>query len=327
MNIDNDMKEAGVKCVLLVEDSIRFYSSILPHLYKYILTQSLNFATEALNSQAEMLRMRGRPKVLLARSYEEALQLYDLYKEDMLGVISDCRYPRNGKEDAEAGLKLFEYIRNDNEYIPLILETSECNVKCKTTGVRIVDKNSKKLSVDLRNIMAEHFGFGDFKFRDPKTKEVVAVVHNLRDLQNMVFKIPHDSMQYHVSHNHISRWLAASAIFPVSGFLKDITWHKLPDVDKHRQIIFDAIVAYRHMKNLGVVAVFNRDRFDSYSHFARIGDGSLGGKGRGLAFLDNIIKKHKIYFMISSFSTLLSNWNFTNLFLKFLRGIISIKKS
>ena len=292
MNIDNDMKEAGVKCVLLVEDSIRFYSSILPHLYKYILTQSLNFATEALNSQAEMLRMRGRPKVLLARSYEEALQLYDLYKEDMLGVISDCRYPRNGKEDAEAGLKLFEYIRNDNEYIPLILETSECNVKCKTTGVRIVDKNSKKLSVDLRNIMAEHFGFGDFKFRDPKTKEVVAVVHNLRDLQNMVFKIPHDSMQYHVSHNHISRWLAARAIFPVSWFLKDITWHKLPDVDKHRQIIFDAIVAYRHMKNLGVVAVFNRDRFDSYSHFARIGDGSLGGKGRGLAFLDNIIKKH-----------------------------------
>lgn len=293
MNIDNDMHEADVKCILLVEDNIRFYSSILPNLYKYLLTQSLNFATEALNSQAEMLRMRGRPKVLLARSYDEAWNLYQLYKGNMLGVISDCRYPRNGEIDPEAGLKLLKMIREEDEYLPLILETSETNVECDTIGVRILDKNSKKFNVDLRNILAEHFGFGDFLFRNPETKEVVAVAHNLKDLQNLVFALPHETMKYHVSRNHISRWLAARAIFPVSGFLKNITWHKLPDVDKHRQFIFDAIVAYRHMKNLGVVAVFNKDRFDSYSHFARIGDGSLGGKGRGLAFLDNIIKKHE----------------------------------
>ena len=293
MNIDNDMHEADVKCVLLVEDNIRFYSSILPNLYKYILTQSLNFATEALNSQAEMLRMRGRPKVLLARNYDEAWELYEQYKDNMLGIISDCRYPRQGEVDPMAGIRLFRQVRDVDEYIPLILETSEVDVKCDIPGVRILDKNSKKFSVDLRHILSEHFGFGDFRFRDPVTKEVVAVVHNLRELQYAVFKIPHDTMRYHVSHNHISRWLAARAIFPVSSFLKGITWHKLPDVDKHRQIIFDAIVAYRHMKNLGVVAVFNKDRFDSYSHFARIGDGSLGGKGRGLAFLDNIIKKHE----------------------------------
>ncbi len=292
MNIDNDTKEAGVQCVLLVEDSIRFYSSILPNLYKYILTQSLNFATEALNSQAEMLRMRGRPKVLLARSYEEAWELYEQYKDNMLGVISDCRYPRNGEVDPVAGLTLLRNIREGSEYMPLILETAEPNVNCDIPGVRIVDKNSKMMPVDLRKILAAHFGFGDFHFRDPKTKEVVAVVHNLKELQDSVFKIPHDTMLYHVSHNHISRWLAARAIFPVSEFLKEITWHKYPDVDMHRQYIFDAIVAYRHMKNLGVVAVYNKDRFDSYSHFARIGDGSLGGKGRGLAFLDNIIKKH-----------------------------------
>ena len=293
MNIDNDVEEAGVKCVLLVEDAIRFYSSILPNLYKYLLTQSLNFATEALNSQAEMLRMRGRPKVLLARNYEEAWSLYEKYKDNMLGVISDSRFKKDGKEDAKAGYKLLYNIREQDEYLPLIMQTSEPDPEVEKFGVRLLDKNSKKFNVDLRNTMAEHFGFGDFLFRNPDTNEVVCRVRNLKELQDNIFKIPENSMHYHVSRNHMSRWLAARAIFPVSEFLKHITWHKLQDVDKHRQIIFDAIVAYRHMKNFGVVAVFNKDRFDSYSHFARIGDGSLGGKGRGLAFLDNIIKKHE----------------------------------
>ena len=292
MNIANDTQEAGVKCVLLVEDNIRFYSSILPHLYKFILTQSLNFATEALNSQAEMLRMRGRPKVLLARNYDEAWKLYEKYKDNMLGVISDSRFLREGKEDAEAGLKLLSKIREADEYLPLIMQSSEQNLNITVKGVRFIDKNSKKFNVDLRHIMEEHFGFGDFLFRNPDTNEVVCRVRNLKELQDNIFKIPENSMHYHISRNHMSRWLAARAIFPVSEFLKHITWHKLQDVERHRQIIFDAIVAYRHMKNFGVVAVFNRDRFDTYSHFARIGDGSLGGKGRGLAFLDNIIKRH-----------------------------------
>ena len=292
MNIANDTQEAGVKCVLLVEDNIRFYSSILPHLYKFILTQSLNFATEALNSQAEMLRMRGRPKVLLARNYDEAWKLYEKYKDNMLGVISDSRFLKEGKEDAEAGLKLLSKIREADEYLPLIMQSSEQNLNITVKGVRFIDKNSKKFNVDLRHIMEEHFGFGDFLFRNPDTNEVVCRVRNLKELQDNIFKIPENSMHYHISRNHMSRWLAARAIFPVSEFLKHITWHKLQDVERHRQIIFDAIVAYRHMKNFGVVAVFNRDRFDTYSHFARIGDGSLGGKGRGLAFLDNIIKRH-----------------------------------
>ena len=293
MNIDNDTKEAGVKCVLLVEDSIRFYSSILPHLYKFILTQSLNFATEALNSQAEMLRMRGRPKVLLARTYEEAWQLYEKYKDNMLGVVSDSRFKKDGEENPVAGVELLRKVRESDEYLPLIMQSSEKNLDIDVRGVRFIDKNSKKFNVDLRHIMEEHFGFGDFLFRNPDTNEVVCRVRNLKELQDNIFKIPDNSMHYHISRNHMSRWLAARAIFPVSEFLKHITWHKLQDVEKHRQIIFDAIVAYRHMKNFGVVAVFNRDRFDTYSHFARIGDGSLGGKGRGLAFLDNIIKRHK----------------------------------
>ena len=138
--------------------------------------------------------------------------------------------------------------------------------------------------------MEEHMGFGDFIFRDPKTRKEIMRISTLKELQDNIFTIPNDSMHYHISRNHVSRWLCARAIFPVSAFLKDITWHKLQDVDTHRQIIFDAIVQYRHMKNIGVVAVFDRYKFDQYAHFARIGEGSLGGKGRGLAFLDNIIK-------------------------------------
>lgn len=148
------------------------------------------------------------------------------------------------------------------------------------------------MSLDLRRMMEEHMGFGDFIFRDPKTKAEIMRIHSLKELQDNIFKIPDDSMLYHISRNHMSRWLSARAIFPVSAFLKTVTWHKLKDVQAHRQIIFDAIVQYRHMKNIGVVAVFDRLKFDSYSHFARIGEGSLGGKGRGLAFLDSVIKRN-----------------------------------
>ncbi|WP_036878554.1 PEP/pyruvate-binding domain-containing protein [Xylanibacter oryzae] len=294
MNIEHDIREAGVQMILLVEDSIRFYSSVLPNLYNYILAQSQRFATEALNPHIAALRMRGRPKVVLARNYEEAINIYNKYSDNTLGVISDCRFPVNGEKDSEAGLKLLTEIRNKDEYIPLILQSSETENKNKITkqGFRFIDKNSKKMNIDLRNILAEHMGFGDFIFRDPKTHAEIMRIHNLKELQDNIFNIPNDSMLYHVSRNHMSRWLCARAIFPVSAFLKNVTWHKLQDVNAHRQIIFDAIVQYRHMKNIGVVAVFRRDQFDSYSHFARIGDGSLGGKGRGLAFLDNIIKSH-----------------------------------
>lgn len=307
MNIDHDIQAAGVQMILLVEDSIRFYSSILPNLYNYILQQSQNFATEALNRHAATLRMRGRPKVLLARTYDEAIQLYEKYKDNCLGVISDVRFPIHAhpehqgamggnkeEKDPEAGFKLLEAIRREDEYVPLIMESAESanRERAEREGFKFVDKNSKMLSVDLRHLMEEHMGFGDFIFRDPKTHREMMRIHTLKELQDNIFKIPRDSMLYHISRNHMSRWLCARAIFPVSNFLKHVTWHKLQDVDAHRQIIFDAIVQYRHMKNLGVVAVFDRGKFDRYAHFARIGDGSLGGKGRGLAFLDNVIKTH-----------------------------------
>ena len=304
MNLEHDIQEAGVQMILLVEDSIRFYSSILPNLYNYILEQSKNFSQEALNRHAATMRMRGRPKVVLARTYEEALRLYDKYSDNTLGVISDARYPLEdavvktdtfGREkDPDAGLKLFRHIRSKDPFVPLILESneSENRAKAEAEGFRFVDKNSKKMSVDLRRLMEEHMGFGDFIFRDPKTHEEIMRIRSLKELQDNIFRIPNDSMLYHISRNHMSRWLCARAIFPVSAFLKHVTWEKLQDVDAHRQIIFDAIVQYRHMKNIGVVAVFDRMKFDKYAHFARIGEGSLGGKGRGLAFLDHVIKRH-----------------------------------
>ena len=318
MNLEHDIQEAGVQMILLVEDSIRFYSSILPNLYNYILEQSKNFSQEALNRHAATMRMRGRPKVVLARTYEEAQKLYDKYSDNTLGVISDARFPLKSAAKAfgnevmpeekpkhrtdtfgrekypDAGLQLFRYIRKNDPFVPLIIESSESEnrAKAEAEGFRFVDKNSKKMSVDLRRLMEEHMGFGDFIFRDPKTHEEIMRIHSLKELQDNIFNIPNDSMLYHISRNHMSRWLCARAIFPVSAFLKHVTWEKLQDVDAHRQIIFDAIVQYRHMKNIGVVAVFDRMKFDKYAHFARIGEGSLGGKGRGLAFLDNIIKRH-----------------------------------
>ena len=294
MNLEHDIDEAGVQMILLVEDSIRFYSSILPNLYSYILTQSQSFATEALNSHTATLRMRGRPKVVLARTYEEAMDYFVRFPENILGVISDCRFPKGGVKDSEAGPKLLSEFHRRAPFLPLIMESSETEnaEKAEKLGFRFIDKNSKKMNIDLRNVMAEHMGFGDLIFRDPKTHEEIRRIRNLKELQDNIFSIPNDSMLYHLSRNHVSRWLCARAIFPVSEFLKTVTLEKLRDVDQHRQIIFDAIVQYRHMKNVGTVAVFKRDRFDAYSHFARIGDGSLGGKGRGLAFLDNIIKTH-----------------------------------
>ncbi len=294
MNIEHDMQEAGVQMILLVEDGIRFYSSILPNLYNYILQQAKRFSTEALNPHAAAQRKRGRPKVLLARTYEEAMALYAKYGDNALGIISDARFPHGGKKDPDAGLKLLREIRKRDEYVPLILQSAESENRqmAEAEGFLFVDKNSKKIDLDLRQFMEEHMGFGDFVFHDPATGSEILRIHNLKELQDNIFTIPNESMLYHVSRNHMSRWLSARAIFPVSAFLKHVTWHKLQDVDVHRQIIFDAIVQYRKMKNIGVVAVFDRGKFDAYGHFARIGDGSLGGKGRGLAFIDNIIKRH-----------------------------------
>ena len=299
MNLDHDIREGGVQMILLVEDSIRFYSSVLPNLYKYVLEQSRAFATEALNAHQATLRMRGRPKIVLARNYEEAWLLYDRYRNNTLGIISDVRFPMaaGGKKVADAGLQLLRQVRSCDEFVPLIMESSESDNRQWASEVNagFVDKNSKKMSIDLRDRIEQHFGFGDLVFRDPGTGTEVVRIHNLKELQDNIFTIPEDSFVYHTSHNHISRWLCSRAMFPLSEFLKNITQDAYEDVPEHRQLIFDAIVRYRKMKNRGVVAEYLRGRFDRFSHFARIGEGSLGGKGRGIAFVDHFLKKHPVF--------------------------------
>ena len=295
LNID-DITEVGVQSILLVEDSVRFYSSVLPHIYKFLLKQSVIFSTEALNQHEQMLRMRGRPKVMLARNYEEAVALYERFGKNMLGVISDVSFNRQGAKDSKAGLKLARWIRSQDPFLPIIVESSESqnSVAVRGFGGIFIDKNSKKLPVDLGEAIMNNFGFGDFIIREPSTGEPIMTIRNLKDMQQRIFDIPADSLLYHASRNDISRWLYSRALFPIADVVKQHHFAEIEEAPAVKQLFFDLIVKYRKMKNRGVVAVFQKDRFDHYSNFARIGQGSLGGKGRGLAFIDSIIKKNPV---------------------------------
>lgn len=294
MNADNDIEDVGVQCILLIEDSIRFYSSILPHLFKYLLKQSKTFATEALNEHEQMMRMRGRPKVLLARDYEEAKALYDRYGNNMLGIISDVRFPRDGVKDPEAGFEFARYVRERDPYIPIILESQESDNshRAAAEGLVFLDKNSKTLPQDLRKAIKENLGFDDFVLTDPKTGAVIMRIHDLKELQKRVFDIPDDVLYEACSTNKVSRWLYSRALFPIADAIHRYRFTRMDESEAVKRLIFECIVKYRRMKNRGVVAIFRKDRFDRYSNFARIGEGSLGGKGRGLAFIDQIIKHH-----------------------------------
>ena len=296
MNADNDVLDVGVQMILLVEDSVRFYSSILPHLYRFLLTQSKEFSTEALNEHEQMLRMRGRPKVMLARDYEEATAIYEKFGSNMLGVISDVSFKKNGVKDVHAGIKFAKFLREKDPFLPIIVESSEvenAQLVDAFDGI-FLDKNSKKLPVDLGKAIMKNFGFGDFVMKDPNSGEEIIRIKSLKDMQYHIFDIPAEALHYHASSNDISRWLYSRAMFPIAEVIKHHRFDSLEEAPAVRQLFFDLIVKYRKMKNRGVVAVFKKDRFDHYSNFARIGQGSLGGKGRGLAFIDSIIKKNPV---------------------------------
>lgn len=294
MNAANDVLDVGVQMILMVEDSVRFYSSILPYLYKFLLKQSVIFSTEALNEHEKMLRMRGRPKVMLARDYEEAMELYERYADRILGVITDVSFMREGEKDQSAGLRLASYIREKDPYLPIIVESTESENRGRVGAFQgvFLDKTSKKLPVDLGKAIMASFGFGDFIFKDPATGNEIMRVSSVNELQKRMFDIPSDSLLYHACRNDISRWLYSRAMFPIADVIKHHRFNSIEEAPAVKRLFFDLIVKYRKMKNRGVVAEFRKDRFDYYSNFARIGQGSLGGKGRGLAFIDSIIKKH-----------------------------------
>lgn len=294
MNAPDDTASVGVQIILLVEDSIRFYSSALPHLYKFVLEQSQMFAKEALNGHQQTLRMRGRPKIKLARTYEEAVRIFNQYRDNMLGIVSDMSFMHNGVKDPYAGYKFGQYVRKTGLIIPFVLESSESNNKvyAKELGASFIDKNSKSYPQDLKKKIMQRFGFGDFVILNPQTKEEIMRIKDLKDLQKKVYLIPDDSLVYHLSRNHFSRFFYSRAMFPPAEVLKRVDVSDYKDMDEARKLIFDLIVQYRRMKNSGVVAIYQKDRFDEYSNFARIGDGSLGGKGRGLAFMGAMVKRY-----------------------------------
>ncbi len=253
--------------------------------------------TEGLNEHQKMMRARGRPKILLATNYEEALELYELYKHNLLGVISDITYQRGGKKDTNAGISLVRHIKNENKYTPLLLQSSnpENQSKAKVLRVGYIDKNSKSLNYELREFIKEYFAFGDFIFKQPKTHEIVARARDLKDLQEKIFQIPEDSLMYHIERDHISKWLRARALFPIANLFKQFTREDFKNSYEIRTFVFEAIANFRISKARGVISKFKRESFDEYFTITRIGEGSIGGKARGLAFLDSLIKRNHLY--------------------------------
>ncbi len=292
MNAEYDVDEVGVQSILLVEDSVRYYSSYLPTIYQAIFEQSLALMSEGLNAHQKTLRMRARPKILLAKTFEDAVELYQKHKDNLLGVISDVEYSRNGKVDKESGVKLARLIREEKSQMPILLQSSDKwdDRIVKELGVSFIDKYSKTLLVELKYYIKENYGFGDFVFKDPNTGREVDRAKNLRELQKKIKIVDAKSLTWHVSHNHFSKWLKARALFAIANLFAPISAEDFHNIEEVRSYLVDAIANYRRTKGRGVIA----NRMDDYAIFTRLGDGQLGGKGRGLAFIDSIVKKHKL---------------------------------
>jgi len=297
MNADHDIEQVGVQAIILVENSRRYISSYLPSLYKIILAQSLDFQREALNEHQRMLKMRGRPKILLATNYEEAVELYQKYKYNVLGIISDISYKRNGEIDENAGIELCKMVKADDDQVPFLLQSSSLEHKkvAEELGAGFIYKYCKSLSLELRNYLIQNLAFGPFVFRNPDTMEPIAIATDLQSLQQKILTVPDKSLEYHASRNHFSKWLNARALFPVAQLFKYLRKEDFETLDEMRRFLYVAISSFRLGKGRGVIAKFDRSNFDEYQIFSRIGEGSIGGKARGLAFINSIIKKNKLY--------------------------------
>ncbi|MDD3744260.1 MAG: PEP/pyruvate-binding domain-containing protein, partial [Lentimicrobiaceae bacterium] len=213
-----------------------------------------------------------------------------------LGIITDTSYPREGKEDPEAGVRFVQKVKQDDEFIPILMQSSDISNAdiAKNLRVGFLHKHSKTLSIELRNFIIQYFAFGDFVFIDPLTKEEVSRAADLKALQQKIFEIPDDSLSYHVYRNHVSKWLYARALFPLAELFRDLRPDDFASLDEIRRFVFDAIASFRLNKARGIIAEFNRDSFDEYLSFTRVGQGSIGGKARGLAFLDSMIKRNQL---------------------------------
>lgn len=294
MNAERDIR-AGVQVILLVEDSIRYYSGYLTNMYKILLVQSKKFMKEGLNEHQQMRRMRGRPKIMMAKNYEEATNIYNKYKNNLLGIISDTKFPRHGKINPEAGIQFLSKIKNDNKFLPLLLQSSDIENKKRAKEIKVgfIHKYSENLALELKNFMNLYFAFGAFQFINPNTKEVIRKAYNLKEVHDSINVIPDDSLRYHITRNHLSKWLYARALFPLADFFAGLKEQDFKGgLTQIRKFIYENISNFRKSQSRGVIAEFARNYYDNSLIFSRIGQGSLGGKARGLAFLDSLIKKH-----------------------------------
>ena len=296
MNLKHDVEEEGVQAILLIEDSVRYYSSYLPNIYKIFFQQSKRSINEGFNEHQKMMLMRGRPKILLATNYNDAAILYDKYKENLIGVISDMSYKVDGVKNTQAGVMFYNKVHADDQFMPFLLQSNDASNEkvAKSIGVEFINKYSKTLSSELKEYITHSLAFGDFVFRHHITGEEICRAADLKTLQEKVLAIPDETLEFHVKRNHFSKWMNARSLFPLARMFKYVTYNEFENINEVRSFIYEVIKIYRQYRGKGVIAKFNRKNFDEYLNFSRIGDGSVGGKARGLAFIDMILKKYEL---------------------------------
>ncbi len=290
MNVAHDVS-VGVQVIILVEDSVRFYSSFLPLIYRILFRQARGIMEEGLNEWEQTMRMRCRPKILLANTFEEAIELYDRYRTNLLGVISDVSFKREGVEDPAAGLKLCRYIHNDNADLPVLLQSSEQRHRsdAASCGSSFLYKHSDDLLNRLQQYIRRNYGFGPLTFRDPVTNRTLFSVEDLKDLQEKIEEMPDEQFLHYFRRKKLTNWLKTRALFS----LADVVEANVTDIEdsvRAKRVILEIIASFRRFQSQGTIAHFDRERYDEYLTFSRIGNGSLGGKGRGLAFMDHVLK-------------------------------------
>ena len=295
MNVENDTRAVGVQSIILVEDNVTFYSSYLPIIYTEILNQSKRLLSEGVNLTHKFLRMRARPKILLCTTFEEAWTYYEKYQEYVLGIISDVNFKRNGVKDPEAGITFARMVRAQHEDIPILLQTSNPSFagKAKEIGASFLQKGSPRLLHELQDFMLNNFGFGDFIFRMRDGTEV-GRAHSLKTLEEQLQVVPDETILLHAERNHFSNWLKARTEFWLAHRLRP---HKITDfesVGALRNELIHSLRLYREIQQRGVITEFHKESFDTKNSFARMGLGSLGGKARGLGFLNTLITNYHI---------------------------------
>ena len=290
MNVTHDV-EVGVQTIILVEDSVKFYSSYLPLIYRILFRQARGLMEEGLNEWEQTMRMRCRPKILLANTYEDAIALYDRFRHSLLGVISDVSFKREGTEDPAAGLKLCRYIHGDNPDLPVLLQSSEQRHRADAAsrGSSFLYKHSDDLLNRLRTYIRRYYGFGALSFRDTVTNRTHFSVNDLKDLQEKIGNIPDEQFWFFFRRKKLTNWLKTRALFSLAEVIERHV-SEMTDAVLAKRTILDIIASFRRFQSQGTIARFDRDRYDTYLTFSRIGNGSLGGKGRGLAFMDHVLK-------------------------------------